>query len=396
MRTAEISRKTFETDISMQLNLDGTGKNKIHTGIGFFDHMLTHISKHGFIDLELEAKGDLYVDCHHTIEDVGIVFGKAISEALGEKKGIKRYGSFILPMEEALVLCALDISGRPYLGFDAKFQSEKIGEMDTQMIEEFFRAVCLHAGFNLHIKVFAGKNDHHIAEAMFKAFGKALDIAVSYDKRIEGVLSTKECWRGNMIAIIDYGMGNLRSVQKAFEYLGMEAVITEEIEVMQKADKVVLPGVGAFKDAMETIRKKGIDSFLWETVKQQKPLLGICLGMQMFFEKSYEYGEHKGLGILQGEIKRLPDGVKVPHMGWNSLDIKKKMPLFEGLSQESYVYFVHSYYLQTEADIVSATTYYGKEIQVAAQKDKVFALQFHPEKSGEVGLKILKNFGRMQ
>ena len=191
-------------------------------------------------------------------------------------------------------------------------------------------------------------------------------------------------------------MGNLRSVQKAFEYLGMEAVITEEIEVMQKADKVVLPGVGAFKDAMETIRKKGIDSFLWETVKQQKPLLGICLGMQMFFEKSYEYGEHKGLGILQGEIKRLPDGVKVPHMGWNSLDIKKKMPLFEGLSQESYVYFVHSYYLQTEADIVSATTYYGKEIQVAAQKDKVFALQFHPEKSGEVGLKILKNFGRMQ
>ncbi len=199
-----------------------------------------------------------------------------------------------------------------------------------------------------------------------------------------------------MIAIIDYGMGNLRSVQKAFEYLGMEAVITEEIEVMQKADKVVLPGVGAFKDAMETIRKKGIDSFLWETVKQQKPLLGICLGMQMFFEKSYEYGEHKGLGILQGEIKRLPDGVKVPHMGWNSLDIKKKMPLFEGLSQESYVYFVHSYYLQTEADIVSATTYYGKEIQVAAQKDKVFALQFHPEKSGEVGLKILKNFGRMQ
>ena len=161
-----------------------------------------------------------------------------------------------------------------------------------------------------------------------------------------------------MIAIIDYGMGNLRSVQKAFEYLGMEAVITEEIEVMQKADKVVLPGVGAFKDAMETIRKKGIDSFLWETVKQQKPLLGICLGMQMFFEKSYEYGEHKGLGILQGEIKRLPDGVKVPHMGWNSLDIKKKMPLFEGLSQESYVYFVHSYYLQTEADIVSATTYY--------------------------------------
>ena len=196
MRTAEINRKTFETDISVQLNLDGNGKNDIHTGIGFFDHMLTHVSKHGFIDLTLGAKGDLYVDCHHTIEDVGIVLGKAISEALGEKEGIKRYGSFILPMEEALVICALDISGRPYLGFDATFQSEKIGEMDTQMIEEFFRALCLHAGFNLHLKVLSGKNDHHIEEARFKAFGKALDIAVSYDKRIEGVLSTKGMLEG--------------------------------------------------------------------------------------------------------------------------------------------------------------------------------------------------------
>ena len=146
--------------------------------------------------MKLKAEGDLHVDCHHTVEDVGIVLGKAIAQALGDKKGIKRYGSFVLPMEEALVLCALDISGRPYLGYDATFQTEKIGAMDTQMIEEFFRAVCLHAGLNLHIKVFAGKNDHHIAEAMFKAFGKALDIATSYDERIEGVLSTKGMLEG--------------------------------------------------------------------------------------------------------------------------------------------------------------------------------------------------------
>ncbi len=191
MRTAEMTRNTFETNISLTINLDGNGENNIDTGIGFFDHMLTHVSKHGFIDLNIKAKGDLYVDCHHTIEDVGIVLGKAIANALGDKKGIKRYGSFILPMEEALVLCALDISGRPYFAFDATFQTEKIGTMDTQMIEEFFRAVCLYAGLNMHIKMFAGKNDHHIAEAMFKAFGKALDIATSYDERIEGVLSTK-------------------------------------------------------------------------------------------------------------------------------------------------------------------------------------------------------------
>ena len=198
-----------------------------------------------------------------------------------------------------------------------------------------------------------------------------------------------------MIAVIDYGMGNLRSVQKAFEYLGYKAVITQQPSEIQKADKVVLPGVGAFKDAMQTIKQKGIDKVLYDVVEQKKPLLGICLGMQMFFEKSYEYGEHKGLAILQGEIVKLPEGVKIPHMGWNSLNIKKKSPLFEGLSEEPYVYFVHSYHLNTEADIVSATTYYGKEIQVAAQKENVFALQFHPEKSGDVGLNILQNFGRL-
>ena len=198
-----------------------------------------------------------------------------------------------------------------------------------------------------------------------------------------------------MIAIIDYGMGNLRSVQKAFEYLGNKAVITQQPSEIQKADKVVLPGVGAFRDAMQTIKQKGIDKVLYDVVEQKKPLLGICLGMQMFFEKSYEYGEHKGLGILQGEIVKLPENVKIPHMGWNALNIKKKSPLFEGLSQEPYVYFVHSYHLNTEADIVSATTYYGKEIQVAAQKENVFALQFHPEKSGDVGLNILQNFGRL-
>ena len=196
MRTAQLQRDTYETKIHININLDGKGKSNIVTGIGFFDHMLTHVAKHGFLDLDLKAEGDLQVDCHHTIEDVVIVLGKAIAQALGEKKGIKRYGSFILPMEEALVICALDISGRPYLGFDASFSTERLGTMDTQMVEEFFRALCLHGGLNLHIKVLSGTNDHHIAEAMFKAFGKALDMAVAYDERIEGVLSTKGMLEG--------------------------------------------------------------------------------------------------------------------------------------------------------------------------------------------------------
>lgn len=190
-RKATIKRETKETNISVELNIDGKGINEIDTGIGFLNHMLTHISKHGFFDLKVKAVGDLDVDSHHTIEDVGIVLGKCIKEALGDKAGIKRYGSSIVPMDEALVLCAVDISGRPIYISNAKFTVERLGSFDTEMVEEFFRAVCINSGLNMHIKVLDGKNNHHIAEAMFKAFGKALDEATQMDSRIEGVLSTK-------------------------------------------------------------------------------------------------------------------------------------------------------------------------------------------------------------
>lgn len=195
------------------------------------------------------------------------------------------------------------------------------------------------------------------------------------------------------IAVIDYGMGNLRSVQKAFEFLGYEAKITNNIEEIRKANKVVLPGVGAFRDAITTLREKKLDEEIYRSVEEGKPFLGICLGMQLVFDKSYEYGEYEGLGILKGNIVRIPDSVKVPHMGWNSLKIEKRNPLFEGLPEEPYVYFVHSYYLETNSSIVSATTFYGKEIQVAAQEKNIYVTQFHPEKSGNIGLNILKNFG---
>lgn len=191
VRMSNIERTTFETKISINLNIDGSGINNIDTGIGFFDHMLTHISKHGFMDLNVCADGDLDVDCHHTVEDVGIVLGKCFSEALGNKAGIKRYGHAVVPMDEALVLCAVDFSGRPMLCFDAQFTVPTLGTFDTEMIEEFFRAVSDNCGLNLHIKVLAGKNNHHIAEAMFKAFGRAVDMATTIDERINGVMSTK-------------------------------------------------------------------------------------------------------------------------------------------------------------------------------------------------------------
>lgn len=190
-RKGIVNRKTKETDISMKLELDGRGIAKVDTGIGFFDHMLEGFSKHGFFDLDLKVTGDLAVDCHHSIEDTGIVLGNAIRKAVGDKRGIRRYGSCILPMDETLVLCAIDLSGRPYLVFDGTFTTDRVGYMDTEMVKEFFYAVSYSAGMNLHIKVLSGENNHHIIEGMFKAFARALDEATGIDERITGILSTK-------------------------------------------------------------------------------------------------------------------------------------------------------------------------------------------------------------
>lgn len=190
-RTADFTRKTKETDITLCLDLDGSGNASVNTGIGFFDHMLEGFARHGFFDLDVIVEGDLAVDSHHTIEDTGIVLGNAIKEAVGDKKGMKRYGSCILPMDETLVLCAVDLSGRPYLAFDGEFTTEKIGYMDTEMVKEFFYAISYTTGMNLHIKVLSGGNNHHMAEAMFKAFAKALDEAVSIEPRVTDILSTK-------------------------------------------------------------------------------------------------------------------------------------------------------------------------------------------------------------
>lgn len=190
-RKVSLTRTTKETDIKLKLNVDGLGVTNIHTGIGFFDHMLTGFGKHGFFDLDLNVIGDLEVDGHHTVEDTGIVLGNAIREAIGDKVGIKRFGYFILPMDDALVLCALDLSGRPYFEFAAEFPTQMVGDFETELVREFFYAISYSAGMNLHIRVLSGKNSHHIAEAMFKAFGKALDEACTKDERIKSVLSTK-------------------------------------------------------------------------------------------------------------------------------------------------------------------------------------------------------------
>lgn len=190
-RIGHCVRNTKETQIELEINLDGSGASKIDTGIPFFDHMLHGFARHGLFDLQATVKGDLEVDCHHTVEDTGIVLGQAIADALGDKSGIKRYGSFMLPMDETLALCAIDLSGRPYLKYDADFTTEQIGSLDTEMIREFFYAVSYSAAMNLHLKIWDGENNHHMAEALFKAFGKALDVATAEEPRLTGVWSTK-------------------------------------------------------------------------------------------------------------------------------------------------------------------------------------------------------------
>ncbi len=198
-----------------------------------------------------------------------------------------------------------------------------------------------------------------------------------------------------MIAMIDYDAGNIKSVEKALQRLGADVVITKDADVILRADKVILPGVGAFGDAMQNLKRYALDEVIHKVVEQGTPFLGICLGLQLLFERSDESPGVEGLGILKGEILRIPDqeDLKIPHMGWNSLHLQNKGRLFHGISEQAYVYFVHSYYLKAEEEeIVKATTQYSVNIHASVEKDNVFACQFHPEKSSDVGLKILKNF----
>ena len=196
-RVAEIARSTSETEIRVRLDLDGTGQARVASGIGFLDHMLTALARHSLIDMDVAAKGDLHIDFHHTTEDIGIVLGQAVRQALGEKRGIRRYGSAVVPMDEALVEAAIDISGRPFLAWDARFTRDKVGEMDTELFEEFFRAFAMNAGITLHVTQKAGTNAHHIAEGCFKALARALRMAVEPDPRMAGAIpSTKGSLEG--------------------------------------------------------------------------------------------------------------------------------------------------------------------------------------------------------
>ena len=258
MRVASVERNTKETQITGRVDLDGTGTAEISTGIGFLDHMLEQLARHSLIDLSLQAQGDLHIDFHHTTEDTGYVVGEAVSQALGNRAGIARYGHAVIPMDETLTRVSLDASNRPYLIWKVAFSRPKLGEMDTELFKEWFQAFAQSAGVTLHVENLYGENNHHIAESCFKGLARALRQAVEIDPRRAGQGAVDQGSAGRqpvmMVAIVDYGSGNLRSAAKAFERAAAEARRSAKVEVtsaperVAAADRVVFPGVGAFAD----------------------------------------------------------------------------------------------------------------------------------------------------
>ncbi len=323
-RSAHITRTTGETDIDLTLDLDGDGAGSRDTGVGFFDHMLDAVARHGALDLDVKVDGDLQTGPHHTIEDTGIVLGRALDEALGDRAGIRRYGSAVVPMDEARASCALDVSGRTFLVFEADLPAEAVADFDSDLLEEFLRAVAGAAKLTVHVNIERGSNTHHMVEAAFKAFARALREAVSIDPEQTGDPVDQG---PAVIAILDYGMGNLRSVEKAFAHVGVEAVRTRDHDVVRAASGVALPGVGAMPRAMELVRSLEFDELVRERAAAGVPVIGICMGMQLLFESTSEHGGADGNRPARGQrggagrpradhpAHRLEPGVVAPQVG---------------------------------------------------------------------------------
>ena len=280
-RAYVIQRRTKETRISVDLCLEG-GEIRISTGIGFFDHMLTAFAFYGGLGLKIEAEGDLEVDGHHTVEDTGIVLGQALNRALGDRKGLRRFASACIPMDEALCFTVLDFSNRPFLVFDADMPQPMIGTYDPCLTEEFLRALAVNSGLTLHMKCLYGKNAHHITEALFKSLGAAVKEAVQITGT--GVTSTKGGAVMGTVAIVDYRVGNLKSVANALSYLGCSSCITADPAELERADAIILPGVGAFPDAADRLRTEGWTSMCWPRVRRSR-CWASALGMQLLLEQ---------------------------------------------------------------------------------------------------------------
>ena len=352
----------------------------------------------------------MHIDFHHTTEDTGYVVGEAVSKALGDRAGIARYGHAVIPMDETLTQVSLDASNRPYLVWKVAFTRPKLGEMDTELFKEWFQAFAQSAGVTLHVENLYGENNHHIVEILLQGLGTRIAPG-GRDRpaaRRRGAVDQGRSRRQPLmiVAIVDYGSGNLRSAAKAFERAAMENRIAAEIEVTSApdqvagADRVVLPGVGAFADCRRGLAAvPGLEDALREAVHARaRPFLGICVGMQLMAERGREFETTEGLGWIEGEVVAIDPAdraLKVPHMGWNELTERRAHPLLAGIEAGAHAYFVHSYHLRpgNDADLV-AVTEYGGPLAAIVGHDNLAGTQFHPEKSQEAGLRLIGNFLR--
>ena len=387
--------------MQVSLGIDGTGRAEVSTGIGFLDHMLELFAHHGRFDLQVRATGDLDVDGHHTVEDIGLALGQALAQALGDKRGIRRYGSFLLPMDEALAMVVLDLSGRPYFVHDLQLAGVRIGDVRRRP-HGALPALALDAGgYDAARAPARGRRrpPHRRGGVQGRGAGAGGGLRAPRPRRRGAVhqgdaLTAVPRAERPVIAVVDYGMGNLASVAKALERSGAEARVTQSPAAVRDAGAVVLPGVGAFRDAAERLERSGLGAAVLERIAAGRPFLGVCLGLQLLLESSAEGGRWTGLGVFPGTVERIDTALKVPHIGWNDLEwTAAGAGMSAGLPAQAAVYFVHSYAARpADPALVAATTDYGGPVVAALARDNVWAVQFHPEKSSSVGLRLLANF----
>ena len=354
--------------------------------------MLEQLSRHSLIDLKVKAVGDLHIDQHHTTEDTGIAIGEALLQALGDKRGITRYGSAYAPMDETLTRCALDISGRPYFVWKVDLAMPRLGEWDTELIEHWFHSFATAAGITLHVENLYGATTTISSKAATRLWrGRCGKRWRSIRARPTRFLRPRE---SVTIALIDYGAGNLQSVKNALKAAGAaDVVVTGDPDIVAKADRIVLPGVGAFAHCMGSLSAIDgmVEALEARVLREGVPFLGICVGMQLLADAGVEHGSTKGLGWIGGTVRAIAPSpeIKIPHMGWNDVLVGVAHPVLEA----GEAYFLHGYHFEaSDVAHVLAKTSHGGTLTAAVGRDNILGVQFHPEKSQTYGIATLKRF----
>ena len=402
-RTARIERATKESKVLVELDLDGTGRNDVSTGVGFYDHMLSSFSRHSLVDLTVQTEGDTHIDAHHTVEDTAIALGDALREALGDKSGIRRFGDSLVPLDEALVQCAVDVSGRPYCVHTGEPEAQAF-VTDRGCLPRVADPARLRDARLPRPGRPARPGDLRPRPAPpGRGAVQGRGARPARRRRVRPARDRGPQHQGlslSGVVVFDYGSGNTRSVVRALERAGADVTLTADRAAAMDCDGLVVPGVGAFRACVEGLRAAKGHEIIGRRLAGGRPVLGICVGMQVLFEHGVEHGvDTPGLDEWTGVVERLQAPV-VPHMGWNTVEAAEGSTLFAGIEGERF-YFVHSYGVRewtlrtnnrTKAPLVTWATHGGDRFVAAVENGPLCATQFHPEKSGDAGARLLRTW----